>query len=99
MEAMIMGRPVIGSRIGGLPDIVVDGETGLLFPAGDQQALQNALTRLLDNPVLRQQMGEQAKQKVTEFQASTVIPRIEHIYQELLPTYKQRSFFTSHHNG
>lgn len=84
MEAMAMGCPVIASRIGGLSDIVADGETGLLVPPGDWQALQQAMQRLLDDPALRVRMGTQARQRVGLFQAKTVVPRIEQVYQEVL---------------
>lgn len=84
MEAMALGRPVVASRIGGLPDIVTDGENGLLVPPGDVSALQQAIECLLKDLAMREHMGVQAKQKVTEFQASTVVSRIEQVYQELL---------------
>lgn len=84
MEAMTMGRPVIGSHIGGLPDIIDDGRTGILFPAGDQHTLEDALKRLLNDATLREEMGSAAREKVVEFQAKTVIPRIEQAYQEIM---------------
>ena len=84
MEAMAMGRPVIASRIGGIPDIVVDGQTGLLVTPGDYCALQEAIQRLLGNQELRERMGAMAKQKVAAFQARTVVPRIEQVYQGVL---------------
>ncbi|HEY0755330.1 MAG TPA: glycosyltransferase family 4 protein [Ktedonobacteraceae bacterium] len=84
MEAMAAGQVIVGSRIGGLPDIVVDGETGLLVPPGDTAALNAALQRLFADAPLRERMGKMAKERVAEFQASKVIPRIERVYQELL---------------
>src|SRR6266516_3260782 len=84
MEAMAMGRPIVASHIGGLPDLVVDGETGLLITPGDWCTLREAIQRLLDNPVLRERMGAMAKRKVVEFQAATVVPRIEQAYQKVL---------------
>lgn len=89
MEAMAAGRAVVASHIGGLPDIVVDGETGTLVPPGNPQALSEAIQRLLADNTLRERMGNMAKQRVTEFQASTVIPRIEQIYQEALQPTKE----------
>jgi glycosyltransferase involved in cell wall biosynthesis len=86
MEAMAMGRPVIASSIGGLLDIVLDGETGFLVPPNDWHALQKAIRCLIDDEALRKCMGARAKQRVIEFQASTVISRIEKIYQEVLQT-------------
>jgi glycosyltransferase involved in cell wall biosynthesis len=84
LEAMAMGRPVVASYIGGLPDIVLDGETGFLVPPGDCSSLQKAIQRLLDDSALQERMGAMAKQRVVQFQARTVIPRIEQTYQELL---------------
>ena len=84
LEAMMMGKPVIASRIGGLTDVVVDGETGYLVPPGDPQALRKAIQCLLDDPALREHMGNMAKQRVVEFQAKAVVPRIEQVYHELL---------------
>lgn len=84
IEAMAMGRPVVGSRIGGLTDIVVDGETGFLVPPGDARALRDAIQTLLDNPVRREHMGAMAKKRVEQFYASAIVPNIEQVYQELL---------------
>jgi glycosyltransferase involved in cell wall biosynthesis len=84
LEAMSMGKPVIAARSGGLTDIVVDGETGLLVAPGDPQALRVAIQSLLDDPALRAHMGALAKQRVREFQAKSVISRFEQVYQELL---------------
>lgn len=84
MEAMYMGKPVIASRIGGLIDIVADGETGILVEPGKPQALREAMHRLIHDAALRQHMGLQAKQRVTEFQATMVVSRIEAMYRELV---------------
>ena len=79
-----MGRPIIASRIGGLTDIIVDGKTGLLVPPGDPQALREAMQSLLDDPERREYMHMMAKQRVVEFQARSVVPRIEQVYREVL---------------
>lgn len=84
MEAMSTGRPVIASRIGGLVDLVADGKTGLLVQPADPLALQHAIERLLEDHELRSDMGQAALGKVVEFQARTVVPRIEHVYREAL---------------
>ena len=84
LEAMAMGKPVISSHIGGLSDIVVDGETGFLVAPGDPRALREALLCLLTDPTRRCRMGMMAKQRVVGFQAKTVVPRIEQVYQEVL---------------
>jgi glycosyltransferase involved in cell wall biosynthesis len=84
MEAMIAGTPVIATRVGGIPDIVADGETGLLVPPGDVEALRSAMQQLLDNPELAQRMGQAARERVHLFQAHTVVSRLEALYQQLL---------------
>ncbi|MBV9709196.1 MAG: glycosyltransferase family 4 protein [Chloroflexi bacterium] len=83
MEAMIMGKPVVASRISGLVDLVADGETGFLVQPGDSSALQQAIECLLAHPDLRSRMGQAALHKVTAFQASTVVPHIEHVYEQV----------------
>jgi glycosyltransferase involved in cell wall biosynthesis len=84
MEAMATGQPLIASRIGGLTDLVVDGETGLLVPPDDHLALRDAMAKLLADPALRARMGQAGRRKVVEFQASTVVQRIEQMYQGLV---------------
>lgn len=84
MEAMSTGRALIASRIGGLIDLVVDGETGLLVAPGDHVALAQAMQRLLDEPALRERMGAAGRQHVTGFQAGSVVQRIEQLYDQLL---------------
>jgi len=84
IEAMAAGCPVIASRAGGIPEIVNDGETGILFPPGDVQSLQNALERLLGDHALRERMGRAGKMRASIFQASAVVPRIEQVYRDIL---------------
>jgi glycosyltransferase involved in cell wall biosynthesis len=62
-EAMAHGRPVVATAVGGLRDLVVDGETGLLVPSRDPGALRAALERLLDDPELRRQLGAAARER------------------------------------
>jgi glycosyltransferase involved in cell wall biosynthesis len=83
LEAMASGRSVIGSRIGGITDQILEGETGFLVPPGDVAALREAMTRLIEDPVLRERMGAAAKEQVKKFQASSVVSRIENLYQQL----------------
>ena len=84
IEAMAAGKPMIASRIGGIPDIVIEGETGFLIPPGDEVALTGAIQRLLDNSGLREQMGIAAQKRSAIFQADTVVPGIEQIYRQLI---------------
>jgi glycosyltransferase involved in cell wall biosynthesis len=66
MELMIRGIPVVASNLGGLPELVRDGETGLLFPAGDAGALAERIERLWTKAELRQELGARARAFVHE---------------------------------
>ena len=84
LEAMAMGRPVVGSRIGGITQQIVDGETGYLVTPGNVQELRQALERLLADAGSREHMGQAAKESVKKFFASAVVSRLEEIYAEVL---------------
>lgn len=84
MEAMATGKPVIASNIGGLPDIVADGETGIVVTPGDADALRAAMERLIDDPELAARMGAAGSRRVENFHASTVVDQIEAMYAEVL---------------
>lgn len=62
VEGMAAGTAVIASRVGGIPELIQDGEDGLLVPAGDPEALTAALRRLLDDPALRTRLGRRARE-------------------------------------
>jgi glycosyltransferase involved in cell wall biosynthesis len=84
LEAMMAGRPAIASRIGGLPDVLADGESGYLVPPGDVTALRAAIEQLVFNPTLRQRMGQAARGRAAEFSESNILPRFELLYEQLL---------------
>jgi colanic acid/amylovoran biosynthesis glycosyltransferase len=65
-EAMAHGRPVVASAVGGLAELVVDGETGLLVAPGDRIALRAALDRLLADRELRRRLGEAGRKRIAE---------------------------------
>jgi glycosyltransferase involved in cell wall biosynthesis len=66
LEAMASGTPVVASRIGGLPEIVRDGETGFLVPPGDVDALHERLNQVLGDATLAQRLGNNARKDVLE---------------------------------
>jgi glycosyltransferase involved in cell wall biosynthesis len=66
VEASASGLPVIASRVGGLPEVVLDGKTGLLVPPGDIDALADAVSRLLADSALRARMGQAGRQFALE---------------------------------
>ena len=66
VEAMASGRPVVASNVGGLADSIVDGETGFLVPPGDPEALAEKLRLLLDDPVMRAEIGRRGRRRVEQ---------------------------------
>lgn len=85
LEAMAAGRPVVASRVGGLAESVVDGETGLLVPAGDVTALAEGIGTLARDPGLAREMGRKGRERVVkEFSMDEMARRNEEFYYELL---------------
>lgn len=85
LEAMRHGTPVVGCRAGGVPEVVRDGETGLLVPPDDPPALLAAIMRLLDDPALRARLGAAGRRSVeTEFSAQRMAERTADFYREVL---------------
>lgn len=66
LEAMACGKPVVASAIGGIPELVADGVTGLLFPPGDRDALAERLARLMGDPALRRSQGAAARERAEQ---------------------------------
>ena len=82
VEAMALGRPVVACRHGGPVEIVVDGQTGLLVPPNDPAAMGEAIRRLLDDPVLRQRLGEAGRRRFEErFTASRMAAATVSVYR------------------
>jgi glycosyltransferase involved in cell wall biosynthesis len=66
LEAMASGLPIVACRSAAVPEVVPDGEAGLLVPPDDPKALARALIRLLSDPLLRRRMGEAGMRKARE---------------------------------
>lgn len=85
LEAGIAERPIIASRVGGLPEFVIDGETGWLVPPGDPDALARAFSEVLEDPERAQRLGRNARQKaVREFSIEHCLDRTSEIYGRAL---------------
>jgi glycosyltransferase involved in cell wall biosynthesis len=85
LEAMAHGRPVVATPVGGTPELVTDGETGLLVPPRDPEALAEALRRVLDDPDLARRLGEAGRARVAErFTAAEQARRILAIYDDVV---------------
>ena len=82
MEAMAAGTPVISTAVGGVPEVVEDGESGVLVPPGDAQALAVAMQSMLENPRLRTSMGRAAARRAMEhFDLKVMTEAYEELYR------------------
>lgn len=82
-EAQVLGRPVVASRVGGMPEVVAEGETGLIVPPGDAAALAAALDRLLSDPGLRRALGERgAEEARRRFAPGVFRERVAAVYDD-----------------
>jgi glycosyltransferase involved in cell wall biosynthesis len=85
LEAMAAGLPVIVSEVGGLPEIVQQGETGLLIPPKDPEALAQSLARVLEDPGLAQSLGQKAREHVQEkYSLERLAQEVNAAYDELV---------------
>lgn len=84
MEAMAAGRAVVATSVGGVPEIVEDGRSGLLVPPGDADALATALRRLIADPALRAELGRAAALRVQQqFTLPRMVAEMERVYLRL----------------
>ncbi len=85
IEAMELGLPIVASNVGGIPDVVIDGETGILVPEKDPEALANAYKRLASNPELISQLLAGAQKRIAEcFTWDGIIERQIAVYNKVL---------------
>ena len=85
LEAAATGLPLIGSRVGGIPECILDGRTGFLVPERDDSALAQRLSELLENPGKRQQMGAAGRALVeSRFDIDRQTAALEDFYDSLV---------------
>ena len=85
LEAMACEVPVVASRVGGLPEVIADGETGFLREPDDIEGMAASALRLLSDPALHRRVAQDALRAVHErFCAEEIVPRYEALYQEVL---------------
>lgn len=84
-EAMASGVPVVASKVGPIPEVIADGETGLLVPPQDHEAFADAIIKLLGQPDRRKRMGEAGKKRVLEkFTVQKMVSQYEALYERLV---------------
>jgi len=93
IEAMMAGLPVVATRVGGVPELVEDGVTGLLVPPKDPDALAEALQKLIADPELRRRMGEAGREKaLKEFTLDRMLRETEKVYEGVLENTGTENF-------
>ncbi|MCX5892428.1 MAG: glycosyltransferase [Deltaproteobacteria bacterium] len=84
LQAMAMGQAVVGTTVGGIPEVVIEGETGLLAPPRDGAALARALRLLREDTVLRRELGRRGRELVAErFSIEQMAAEVEAVYEEV----------------
>jgi glycosyltransferase involved in cell wall biosynthesis len=90
LEAAAAGKPIVASDIGGLRDIVVDGESGLLVPPDDRVALTGAMQRLIGDEPLRRRLGAAARERAATFSPAAIVPQFERAYEQAIANRRGR---------
>jgi glycosyltransferase involved in cell wall biosynthesis len=85
IESLAAGRPVVATRVGGVPDVVAEGEDGFLVEPGDTDELAERLTQLARDPALRERMGEAGRRRVLpRYAVERLVDDIDRLYRSLL---------------
>jgi glycosyltransferase involved in cell wall biosynthesis len=84
LDAMAAGKPIVATATGGIPEVVVDGDTGILVPARNDAALADAIVRLLKDPALRERMGKAGRARAGQrFSAERMLKETLRVYQRV----------------
>ena len=85
LEAMARSKPIVATRVGGIPDVVVDGSTGILVAPGNPEELAQALAKLVGDPAKREAMGSRGKRRLVErFSSDKMVEATSRVYDEAL---------------
>ncbi|OGL05275.1 MAG: hypothetical protein A3J45_04130 [Candidatus Rokubacteria bacterium RIFCSPHIGHO2_02_FULL_69_13] len=83
LEAMAAGRPIVATRVGGIPEVVRDAEQGLLVPAADPGALATAIVRVLRDEALAQGLGREARAASERYTLAAHAASLQQVYREV----------------
>lgn len=92
IEAMLAGKPIVASNVYGIPEVVLDQETGILIPLGEPKVLADAICTLLDSHEKRREMGERGRQHAIRHFS---IDRMVRAYEEFYDSYTRVKEWTS----
>ena len=83
VEAMASGKPIVASKVGGIPDLVKDGHNGFLVGPGDVNGLSLAIKKLIEDEQLRLKMGAKGKSMAPHFRVEKMVEKIDALYSSL----------------
>jgi len=83
VEAMAAGKPIVASRVGGIPDLVKHNNNGLLVPPGDEKAMAQGIKKLIKNPKKAKAMGQRGRDLCDQFSIEAMVDKIDSLYSEL----------------
>lgn len=83
IEAMACQLPVVATKVGGIPEVVEDGKTGILVEPGESRALANAILELLSNEELRRKMGEIGRKRIESFSWDNIMTNLVSLYGDI----------------
>ena len=85
IESLAAGRPVVATRVGGVPDVVEDGEDGFLVDPGSTEQLADRLEQLARDPELRERMGKHGSSRMSgRYAVARLVDDMDRLYRELL---------------
>jgi glycosyltransferase involved in cell wall biosynthesis len=85
IEAMSFSKPVIATKVGGIPEILLDGMAGILCPPNDPESLSDTIITMIKNPDLREKMGRAGRERVENFFTAQIMSsRYQEIYRNIL---------------
>jgi glycosyltransferase involved in cell wall biosynthesis len=87
VEAMALGKPIVGSDVGGIPDLVIEGKNGYLIPPGDVPGLSAAVIKLLDDSEKRRIMGENGEKMASVYSADEMVLKIDRLYRSMMSPF------------
>ncbi len=91
LEAMALGRPIVATAVGGIPELIDSGVSGTLVPASRPEALADALRAVLADPALAAALGERARARAADFSVERMVAATEACYAEALASRERRS--------
>jgi glycosyltransferase involved in cell wall biosynthesis len=84
IEAMALAKPIVATRVGGVPDVIEDGSSGLLVPSADPDALANAICTIMKNPSLAARLASHAVTRSQKFSHTDMIRQLENLYKSVM---------------